>query len=157
MGNTVRMKAQKKQPAFALPASDAEQTRRLEQAVMELEDAVYHVLDMNKGHSFHDVDFLYWNRRLKNIATQVSMALNECRGPRRFHQHYRHDPKHYETLYPVSGPAPLNTLARVCREALTECVEMIGVYEPTIRAGRERLELALRAFLKRYQFRGATN
>ncbi len=156
MATSVRTKVQKKQPAFtaenASPAhDDAEHTRKLEQAVMDLEDAVFQVLNADKGHNFHDVDFLYWNRRLKSIATQVSLALSEQRGPRRFHYHYRHDPKDFDTLYPVAGPAPIETLCRVCREALSQCAEMVGIQDEQGLFTRNKLEQGLRQFLSRCQ------
>lgn len=151
MATSVRTKAQKKQPTFATPHDDVELTRKLEQAVMELEDAVFQVLSADKGHQFHDVDFLYWHRRLNSVATQISLALSECRGPRRFHYHYRHDPQDYDTLYPVSGPGPLETLMRVAREALTHCAEMVGVQDEKALFTRNRLEQALRLFLMRCQ------
>lgn len=157
MGSTVRTKVQKKQPALDKPAqrtapaalSDIEQTRRLEQAVMDLEDAVHTVLQHDKGHAFHDVEFLYWNRKLKSAATQISLALAEYRGPRRFHYHYRHDPKDYDALYPVAGPAPMVTLTRVCREALTQCSEMVGIGDRHALSARDTLEQALRLFISR--------
>lgn len=145
---SLRTKAPKKQPAFASSLKDTSQTRSLEKAILELEDAVFHVLDTDKTTGFQDVDFLYWNRKLKNIATLLSLALSEHRGPRRFHYHFRHLSKNYETLVPVAGPSPLVTLARVCRESLTYCSEMVGVQDKTVLSNRELLEGAIRAFLK---------
>jgi len=157
MATTVRTKLQKKQPpservAFAAPGNKAAvSSRRLEQAALDLEDAVFQVMNTDKGHIFHDVDFLYWNRKLSNIATPISLALAEYRGPKRFHYHFRHDPDDYATLYPVAGPLPLETLARVCREALTNCVEMVGIQDVVVRRERDRLESSLRAFLSACQ------
>jgi hypothetical protein len=151
MPTSVRTKVQKKQLAFAPAHEDVQQTKRLEQAVLDLEDAVFQVLNADKGHNFHDVDFLYWNRRLKSIATQISLALSEYRGPRRFHYHYRHDPKDFDTLYPVAGPAPLDTICRVCREGITSCAEMVGIQDEQGLHTRNKLEQALRLFLIRCQ------
>lgn len=153
MATTVRTKVQKKQSPFPAPPADSEAARRLEQAVAALEDTVFYVLNADKGHAFHDVDFLYWNRKLKNVAMQISMALNERSGPRKFHHHYRHDPKDFDTLYPVAGPAPMDTLARVAREGLSECVEMVGLQDDHVKRHRDRLEQSLRTFLQRYQAR----
>ncbi len=139
---SVRMNAQEKQPAF--------KPNTLEQAVLALEEAVFSVLDMNKGHAFHDVDFLYWNRRLKSVAMQLSLAMSEHRGPKRFHEHYRHDPKNYDALLPVAGPSPLVTLARLAREALTECADMHGIADRVVLRAKERLEQAVRGFLNQY-------
>lgn len=148
MGTSVRTKGQKRQQPF-MSATDVEYTRKLEQAALELEDAVFHVLNADRDGGFHDVDFLYWHRRLHNIATQISLALAEHRGPRRFHYHYRHDPQNHDALYPVAGPAPLETLARVCREALAQCIDMVGVPDDHILFARNRLEQAIRNFLSR--------
>jgi len=151
MGTTVRTKVHKKQQPIVHTIQDADYGRRLEQAILELEDAVFNVLNTDKGGAFHDVDFLYWSRKLKNIAAQVSMALSECRGQRHFHHHYRHDPKDHEKLIPVAGPSPLETLARVCREAVTQCSEMVGLQDDQVMYDRSRLEHAARSFLSRYQ------
>lgn len=153
MATTVRTKPRQKQPAFDVSETQEDYAHRLERAVCALEDAVFHVLDLNRGTAFHDVDFLFWSRQLKNIAMQASMALSEYRGQPRFHEHYRHDPEDYDRLNPVAGPAPLVTLARVCREALTHCSELSGVTDETTDHARTRLETALRLFLGRYQFR----
>lgn len=148
MASSVRTKAREKQLPFASAgAADATRARKLEQAALELEDVVFHLLNPENGHAPEDEDGAYWNRTLNGIGTQVSLALNEFRGPRRFHYHYRHDPKDYETLYPVAGPAPLETLARVCREALRDCEEMVGVRDENALAGCRRLKQALRGFL----------
>lgn len=135
--------------AFAQLEEDIVVTRRFEQAVLELEDAVYAVLDSSKGHSFHDVDFLYWDRTLKNIATPISMALSEYKGPRRFHYHYRHDPKESARMVPVME-SPLLMLVRVCRDALIRCNEMVGIDEKRISRLKSRLELSLRLVLSSY-------
>lgn len=148
MATTVRTKTAKKQQAFA---AFPERSKHLEQAVMELEDAVMGVLASDRLDGFQDVDFLYWSRRLKNIATPLSLALGEHEGNARFHYHFRHEPEDYDTLYPVAGPQPVETLARVCREALTCCVEMVGVQDRMILEQRDRLEQAVRGFLRAWQ------
>lgn len=146
MATTVRTKPDKKQPPIPT-MYDVADTRRLEQAVLDLEDAVLDVLEHDRGNQFHDVDYLFWSRKLKSIATQISMALSEMRGPRHFHHHYKHDPENYEQLVPVAGPAPVDTLARVCREALAQCVDIVGTQNKDILLQRQRLEVAIRGFL----------
>ncbi len=128
---------------------DIAASRRLEHAVMELEDAVYAVLDSSKGHSFHDVDFLYWDRTLKNVATPISMALSEYKGPRRFHYHYRHDPDENARMVPVLE-SPLLMLVRVCRDALIRCNDMVGIDEKRTARLKSKLELSLRLVLSSY-------
>jgi hypothetical protein len=147
MANSVRTKALKKQQGIASPGQDARETQRLEQAALRLEDAVLKVLEASKGYKFHDVDFLYWDRRLKNIATHLSLALAEYKGPRRFHYHYRHDPKNHEQLYPVMGPAPIAMLLRVCREGYAKLDEMVGLRDAAIREHRTLLQQAIRGVM----------
>ena len=129
--------------------ADVMTTRKLEHAILELEDAVYATLDSSKGHAFHDVDFLYWERTLKNIATPISLALSEYKGPRRFHHHYRHDPQEDSHLLPVYE-SPLLMLVRVARDALTRCNETAGVPDPHVARLKSRLEHALRLVLSSY-------
>lgn len=124
-------------------------TRRLEQSLLDLEDAVLTVLEAHKGHAFHDVDFLYWDRKLKNIATPISLALSECKGPRQFHYHYRHDPADSNTMLPVME-SPVNTLLKVCRSALIRCTEMVGLVDRSVIVNKIRLEQSIRSFINRY-------
>lgn len=130
-------------------AVDIDHTKRLEQATLDLEDAVFSVLDAHKGYAFHDVDFLYWDRKLKNVATPISLALSECKGPRQFHFHYRHDPKDTDKMIPVLE-SPLHTLAKVCRDALIRCNEMVGMIDRSVIVNKIRLEQALRGFISKY-------
>jgi hypothetical protein len=129
--------------------ADLDATRKFEQALMDLEDAVHTVLDAHKGHAFHDVDFLYWDRKLKNIATPISLALSECKGPRQFHYHYRHNPNDDEQMIPVME-SPVGTLLKVCRNALIRCTEMVGLVDRSVVVNKIRLEQSIRAFINRY-------
>lgn len=143
-----------REPAARKPASapsDADATRGVEQAALVLESAVLQVLEANKGHAFHDVDFLYWSRKLKSAAMPVSLALSELKGPKRFHYHYRHDPNDHEKLYPVVGPLPVDTLARVAQQALIACNDLVGVPDDHVRKLCDRFEQALRVFLHKHQ------
>lgn len=124
-------------------------TRKLEQSLLDLEDAVMTVLDAHKGHAFHDVDFLYWDRKLKNVATPISLALSECRGPRNFHYHYRHDPADDEKMIPVME-SPVATLLKVCRNALIRCSDMVGVVDKSVVINKIRLEQSMRGFINSY-------
>lgn len=129
--------------------SDLETTRKFEQSLLDLEDAVITVLEAHKGHAFHDVDFLYWDRKLKNIATPISLALSECKGPRQFHYHYRHDPQDEERLIPVME-SPISNLLKVCRNALIRCTEMVGLVDRSVVINKIRLEQSIRSFINRY-------
>ncbi len=131
------------------PSPDALQARRLEQAALELEECIIEVLDTNRGPVFRDVDFLYFDRQLKNIAASVSLALAEYRGPQRFHNHFRHDAEDYDVLHPVYEP-PLPMLVRACREALVRCNEVVGLREQALVRLRNNLEHCLRSFLQHY-------
>ncbi len=98
-----------------------------------------------------DVDMLYWQQRFKNIATPVSLALRECRGPRRFHNHYRHRADDDSVLHPVLED-PLDRLAQVSERALAACQnELVGIYDGTFVKHRRLLEHALQMFLVRYK------
>ncbi len=153
----------KKQPGkarkSALPAercnscgthADSEETRRLEQAANGLEQCVLGVLEAEAGAVYNDPEALHFERQLKNIATSVSLALGEYRGPQRFHNHFRHDPNHYEIMHPVFEPA-LQTLVHACEEALAQCDRMVGVRDRGIARLRGGLEQCLRSFLHRYE------
>ncbi len=129
--------------------ADLDTTRKFEQALLDLEDAVHTVLEAHKGHAFHDVDFLYWDRKLKNIATPISLALSECKGPRQFHYHYRHNPNDNEHMIPVME-SPINTLLKVCRNALIRCTEMVGLVDRSVVVNKIRLEQSMRAFINCY-------
>ena len=100
----------------------------------------------NRSPAARDVDYLYVERQLKNIAASISLALAEYRGPQRFHNHFRHDPHDYETLHPVYEP-PLPTLVRVCEESLARCNTMVGIRERPLVRLRNNLEHCLRNFL----------
>ena len=128
---------------------DVDVSRKLEQALLDLEDAVLTVLDAHKGHAFHDVDFLYWDRKLKNIATPISLALSECKGPRTFHYHYKHDKDDAELMIPVME-SPIVTLLKVCRNALIRCNDMVGSVDNAVTVNKIRLEQSVRAFINCY-------
>lgn len=129
--------------------ADLDSTKKFEQALLDLEDAVLTVLEAHKGHAFHDVDFLYWDRKLKNIATPISLALSECKGPRQFHYHYRHDPKDDEQMIPIME-SPIGNLLKVCRSALIRCTEMVGLVDRAVIINKIRLEQSMRSFINRY-------
>lgn len=136
--------------AVANPGRKTQAIASIEQAVAMLENGVYRVLEMGKDSGFQDVDFLYWSRKLKNVATPVSLALSEYRGPKRFHYHYRHDPDDYDTLYPVPGPTSISTLARVCREALVQCNDLVGMTDTNVSKAKTMFEQSIRFFLRTY-------
>lgn len=128
---------------------DLNVTRKLEQSLLDLEDAVLTVLDAHKGHAFHDVDFLYWDRKLKNIATPISLALSECKGPRVFHYHYRHDREDAEKMIPVME-SPIITLLKVCRNSLIRCNDIVGSVDKAVTINKIRLEQSIRSFINCY-------
>jgi hypothetical protein len=118
----------------------------LEHALSHLENMCLLVLEGNFTHGKQDEDRLYWQQKLKNIAKPVSLALAECRGPRVFHQHYRHSAANLEQLQPVLTPA-LDALAFVCERALRQCEEMVGVKGALLIENKTMLERSLRRFL----------
>ncbi len=64
---------------------------QFERALMELEDVCLDIKDGQFTHGKEDIDRLYWQQKLKNLAMPISLALAEVKGPRVFHQHYKHD------------------------------------------------------------------
>lgn len=136
-------------PSPSAALSDLNIARKLEQALLDLEDAVLTVLDAHKGHAFHDVDFLYWDRKLKNIATPISLALSECKGPRVFHHHYRHNPNCEQEMIPVME-SPIMTLLKVCRNSLIRCNDMVGSVDKAVTINKIRLEQSIRNFINCY-------
>lgn len=162
MATSVRTKAAKKQPGFdALKTADAgqgmaqpdvdesnETDPRLARAVLRLEDACFAVLDDHPEAVAFDHETREQAGQLKNIATPLSLALRECKGPRRFHYHYRHDPEDYDTLTPVAGPSPYATLARVCRQALRRLDDFHMVDDPAVRRDLHQLQMAVQDYLR---------
>lgn len=120
MGSTVDMKLRKKQPPAAVAAVT------FEQAIMALEDICLDIRDGQFTHGKDDIDRLYWQQKLKNIAMPVSLALAEYKGPRVFHHHYKHSEDDHEVMTPVMESARDN-LFDVCERALHECEALVGV------------------------------
>lgn len=123
MGSSVRMKAGKKQPATEQkPANDIV----FERSLMALEDICLDIRDGQFTHGREDIDRLYWQQRLKNLAMPISLALAEYKGPRVFHHHYKHKESDEEILTPVMESARDNLIS-VCQRALNECENLNGM------------------------------
>jgi hypothetical protein len=116
VGNKMRQKTTNSLPTIA--------ERGFELAVLGLEDICHEIRDGQFTHGKEDTDRLYWQQKLKNIATPLSIALAEYKGPRVFHQHYIHDENGAEI--PVMESARDN-LIRSCEKALIQCNDMIGI------------------------------
>lgn len=152
MISSVGTKQKKKQIAVtekpALPVAD----RAFEQSLMTLENACLRVLDSRFASRSRDTDAICRYHRLKNIATPVSLALVEYKGPRRFHYHYRHRADDNAVLRPVLEPTPVDMLAMVCKDALRQSQrEFGGTEDATLSRGRTLLENALLGFLDHYK------
>lgn len=129
------------------PKPRAGQRQSLEQSLLTLDSACMHILDSQFVHDREDMDGLVWQRRFKNIVTPVSLALSECKGPRHFHNHYKHKKDDDSVLTPVLED-PVECLAQVCRSALTQCQnDFAGLQDARMNKNRAMLEQALRAFL----------
>lgn len=146
-----RKKPPAKQPTPQDAAGAETFLRNLDHAVLDLEDAVFCALDINKERMIGDSEERYWDRQLKSIATPVSLALAEYRGPRRMHLEYSKDTPHHLVTLPISGEAPLSLLARVCFDSLKRCQQMDGVHDALVNSTKDELEHALRMFLYHYQ------
>ena len=133
-------KAQKKQPSLS-------EAQHLEKSLLALENACLQILDSQFTHGREDEEGLLWQRKFKNIATPVSLALREHKGPRRFHFHYKHREDDETILHPVMDD-PLENLAKACQTALTHCQnDLVGIQDKDIIQSRDLLESALRGVL----------
>ncbi len=149
MTTSVGMKARKKQSPLSSAA--VENTAAFEQSLLALENVCQRILESRFAGAKDDIDGLYWQQRFKNVATPVSIALRECRGPRRFHHHYRHREDDDSVLHPVMEN-PIDRLAHVCNAALDICRhDLVGVYGDNFLRARRSLEHALQIFLLRYK------
>lgn len=170
MATSVRTKAAKKQLPFegSFKTADAghklakpeSKTARddfpapgasLSRAVMELEDACLTVLVEQPESPSFEPETRNQCGTLKNIATPLSLALRECKGPRRFHYHYRHDPEDYDTLTPVAGPSPYVVLARLCEKTLDRLRDFHVVDDAELRREIAQLQHAAQDFLQAYR------
>ena len=149
MNTSVGMKSRKKQSSLspALPVDD----RHFEQALLSLENVCARILQARFRDNRQYSEQLYWQQKLKNIATPVSLALAEYKGPRRFHHHYRHREDDESVLTPVLE-SPIDLLAQVCLHALDQCHTLVGVVQaPDFTRNRDALEHALQHFLSCYR------
>jgi hypothetical protein len=154
MSTSLVTKARKKQPALSVKDAPAVALpdRKLEQAILSLENCCVYILDIGFTADRRDTDLRYWQQRFKNMMTPVSLALAECKGPRRFHFHYRHRADDEAVLHPVLEPSPLTTLEQVCAEALGACrSQLVGIEDSGVLEARHMLEMALQGFLLCYR------
>ncbi|MDX2074068.1 MAG: hypothetical protein SFX19_06870 [Alphaproteobacteria bacterium] len=143
MGSTVGMKARKKQPATSRPAAvDVS----FERALMKLEDVCLAIKDGQFTHGKEDIDRLYWQQKLKNIVMPISLAMAEYKGPRVFHQHYKHREDDDTVLVPVLESSRDN-LVRVCARSVVECEKLNGMKGSKLLDEKSLLERSLRQFL----------
>lgn len=118
-----------------------------QQALLALENICLKVRNCSFASSKSDIDALTWQRTFKNIVTPVSIALSECKGPRRFHYHYKHREDDEQILKPVE-PDAFDVLAHACEVALERCrVELVGIDDDRIAKKARALEYALADFL----------
>ena len=149
MPTAVRSKTQKK-PSAARKSAKPALNMGVEQALLALENTCMNIMESQFVHSRDDMDGLMWQRTFKNIVTPVSLALREYKGPRRFHNHYKHREDDDSVLHPVLED-PLDMLAHVCATALSSCeAQLVGLPDATLGKSRDRLESALRKFLATY-------
>jgi len=152
MSTSVGTKAKKKQsPSPVLVVPD----RKFESALLTLENTCLSVLDSQFADNRQDTEGLYWQQVFINIATPISLALMESKGPRHFHYHYRHRPENESVLHPVLED-PVDMLAQVCKDALKQCqTHLVGISDRSIVKSGQILERALQSFLLSYKaYRG---
>jgi len=145
MSSSVGTKSKKNQ--LSLPDNLAFPDRKLESAILALEDACINVLSAPTVGRNGGSDSLYF----VNIANPVSLALMESKGPRHFHYHYRHRPEDASILHPVLEN-PIEMLAQVCEEALRQCQShLVGIEDAAIASEGKSLQHALQHFLASYK------
>ena len=145
MTTSVGMKVGKKQS----PVSSFE--RQFEQSLLSLENVCFNIMESRFAQDRQDVDGLYWQRRFKNIVTPLSLALREYKGPRHFHNHYRHREDDDSILHPVLED-PVEMVANVCQIALQACQsELVGIPDARMSKKARLLEQSLRNFLRVHQ------
>ncbi len=122
-----------------------------EQALIDLETVCARILDTRFADA-HDYDErLRIQQHFKNIVTPVSLALAECKGPRQFHNHFKHADNVEALLVPAENPPPLDILADACADALRQCQKkLVGLHDADLLTNQQHLEHALRAFLLRH-------
>lgn len=140
MGSSVDMKLRKKQSPNTAEAAS------FEQALMALEDIILDIRDGQFTHGKEDIERLYWQQKLKNIAMPVSLALAEYKGPRVFHHHYKHSEDNHEVLTPVLESARDN-LFNACERALYECESLVGMKGSKLLEEKNLLCRALRQLI----------
>lgn len=141
--NTVAF--QKKQPS-----EESKNSHMLDKALLDLEGICARLLETRFAHR-DDSERMYWQQRFKNIVTPVSLALSELRGPRRFHNHYRHDAQDDSVLVPVLEN-PIDLIAHACEHALKESEKKLsGIHDDDLLIAQRRLEKSLNNFLQCYQ------
>lgn len=143
MGVSLDTKSSKKQPA-SLPRDSASQS--FDRALMQLENICFEISHGDFTHGREDMDRIYWQQKLKNIAMPLSLALAEHKGPRVFHHHYKHDEKNADVLVPVMESAREN-LIKACERASHQCDDMTGMKGSKLLEERALLCKAIRAVL----------
>lgn len=149
MTTSVGMKARKKQSISSRPAALSDSG--VERALTALEAACVRILDDMTYSVSGDPDQQYWQQCFKNVATPISLALAEFKGPRQFHYHYKHSEKDDAVLTPVLED-PVEMLAHVCERALNQCEKkLVGIRDRDLIGSQRQLESALRTFLFAYE------
>ncbi|MDX1975601.1 MAG: hypothetical protein SFT92_08025 [Rickettsiales bacterium] len=123
----------------------------LEPAITELERAVLRIMESNFSAVPDEEERLYWRQLFKNIATPISLALGECRGPRHFHYHYRHREDDDSVLFPVLE-RKADMLAHTCEKALEAChSKLVGIRDTVLIKKQHMLETALKRYVLEYK------
>ncbi|MEZ5691085.1 MAG: hypothetical protein R3D71_05420 [Rickettsiales bacterium] len=123
-------------------------TSSLNESLLLMEDICARLLE-SRFSTKNDTERMYWQQRFKNIVTRISLALAEVRGPRKFHQHYKHDDSD-SVLLPVLEN-PLDMLAHACEQGLKEInKKLVGVHDNDLLRHKSQLEKCLNSFLIRY-------
>lgn len=126
---------------------NAEQIQ-LEQVMITLETICARILDMRIADARDYNERLQIQLHFKNIVTPVSLALAECKGPRHFHQHFKHSDDPEERLEPAANPPALDVLSETCTQALKHCQKKLAnLHDEDFIENYNELEHALRNFV----------
>lgn len=141
MGNSVTAPAKRSKKPSSQPVNVS-----FERALMALEDVCLDINDGQFTHGKEDEDRLYWQQKLKNLAMPISLALAEYKGPRVFHQHYKHSEGDSTVLVPVLESSRDNLIA-ACERALVESEQLLGMKGSKLLSEKSLLEKALRQLI----------
>ncbi|MFO0389073.1 MAG: hypothetical protein ACK502_05055 [Alphaproteobacteria bacterium] len=137
----------------ATPVHKPDERMIFEQALIDLETVCARILDMQLADAHDYGERLQIQQHFKNIVTPVSLALSECKGPRHFHNHYKHSENVDDLLEPAANPPALDVLAETCADAMRQCQKkLVSIHDDDFVSYLHDFEHALRTFMLRHGY-----